>query len=366
MELEIKQEKLNKALGAVSRVAMGARSTLPILSNVLIRCDDGKASLTTTNLDMAVVDYIPTLKAVNGAVTVPARILAEFVANLPRGEKIELKAEGPKVKLKAGKYSSTLNGALADDFPELPVLDEEKAVKYKMGVDEFKLGLAEVIVAASNDTTRPALTGVCFHTEDETLFIAATDGYRLTERRFVEKVVSQVRAIVPASALQEVLHSLNDEVDEIEMIFEESQARFRFGEIEIISKLIDGSYPSFHDLIPRNTEVNVVLERAELMRMVKMAKVFSSVSDGAITLEVMDGKVSVYSISNELGENSSEMSAETEGSGKKNFSARYMMDALNSMEEDKVRLGFDNSATQVVMRNEKSDNYVHVVMSLMR
>jgi DNA polymerase-3 subunit beta len=182
----------------------------------------------------------------------------------------------------------------------------------------------------------------------------------------VEKVVSEVKAIVPATALQEVMRSLNDEADEIEMIFEESQARFRFGEIEVISKLIDGSFPNFHKLVPQTTEVNVVVDRAELMRMVKMARVFSSVSDGAISLEVVDEAVKVFSISNELGENSSETPAETEGTGKKNFSARYMMDALNSMEEDKIRIGFDQASTQVVMKNEKSDNYVHVVMSLLK
>ncbi|MBR0480293.1 DNA polymerase III subunit beta [Candidatus Saccharibacteria bacterium] len=366
MELEVTQEKLNKALSVVSKVAVGGRSTLPILSNVLIRCDGGKVSLVTTNLDMAVIDYLPTLSAKDGVVTVPARVLAEFVSNLPRGEKVSLKTEGTKVKLAAGKYTSTMNGVAADDFPELPEMDEKKAVKFSMGVDEFKAGLAEVIVAASNDTTRPALTGVFFSTRDNTLFIAATDGYRLTERRFVENVKSEVKAIVPASAMQEVMRSLGDEVDEIEMIFEESQARFRFGEIEVISKLIDGSYPGFHELIPKDTEVKIVVDRAELMRMVKMARVFSSVSDGAISLEVKDQSLVVSSISNELGENESETPAETVGTGKKSFSARYMMDALNSMEEDKVRIGFDNTATQVVMKNEKSDNYTHVVMSLVR
>ncbi len=366
MELEVAQDKLNKALSIVSKVAVSGRSTLPILSNVLIRCNAGKVSLITTNLDMAAVDYLPTLKASDGVVTVPARVLAEFVSNLPRGEKISLKTEGVKVKLTAGKYTSTMNGVAADDFPELPELDEKSAVKFSMGVDEFKTGLSEVIIAASNDATRPSLTGVYFYTNNNTLFIAATDGYRLTERRFIEKVESEIKAIVPAAALQEVMRSLSDESNEIEIVFEESQARFRFGEIEVISKLIDGSYPGFHELIPKDNEVKVIVDRAELIRMVKMARVFSSVSDGAISLEVKEQSLVVSSISNELGENESETSAETVGTGKKSFSARYMMDALNSMEEDKVRIGFDNATTQVVMKNEKSDNYIHVVMSLLK
>lgn len=366
MELEVSQEKFSKALGVVSKVATGARSTLPILANVLIRADEGKVSLITTNLEMAVVDYLPVVSSKNGAITVPARLLAEFVSNLPRGEQISLKTEGVRVKLTAGKYTSTMNGVAADDFPELPALDEEKAVKYKMGVEEFKVGVSEVLMAASSDTTRPALTGVYFYTENNTLYVAATDGYRLAERRFVEKVESEVKAIVPAGALQEVMRSLTEDAAEVEVIFEDSQARFRFGEIEVITNLIDASYPAFHNLIPKENEVNVVVDRAELTRMVKMARVFSSVSDGAISLEVADGKVIVSSISNELGENASEATAETSGTGKKSFSARYMMDALGAMEEEKVRIGFDNASTQVVIRNEKSDNYIHVVMSLLK
>lgn len=366
MELEVKQEKLSRALGIVSRTAMGSRSTLPILSNVLIRVDDGKVSLTTTNLDMAVVDYVPVLSSKNGVITVPARVLAESVSNFPRGETISVKADGIKVKLTTGKYSTTVIGVVADDFPELPGIDEKKAVKYRMGVEDFKTGVSQVIMATSNDTTRPALTGVNFYTDKETLYIGATDGYRLTERRFVEGVKSEVKAIVPSQALQEVMRSLSDEDDEIELVFEDGQVRFRFGEIEVTSKLIDGSYPNFHDLMPKVTGTSMLADKAELLRAVKMAQVFATGSDGAISLEITDGKAIVSSISNELGENQSEVPAKTHGTGKKNFSARYMVAALNAMEEDKVRLMFDNTTSQIVMKNEKTDNYVHVIMSLMK
>ena len=182
MEIEVTQEKLAKALSSVSRVAAGARATLPILSNVLIRADDNKVSLTATNLDMAVVEYVPVVSAKNGAITVPARLLAEFISNLPRGEKIIIKAEGAKVKISAGKYTSTVNGMAADDFPELPEIDEDNAVKYQLGIDEFKAGISEVVIAVSTDTTRPVFTGVCFNTFEGDLYIAATDGYRLGEK----------------------------------------------------------------------------------------------------------------------------------------------------------------------------------------
>lgn len=176
MRIKIVQEKLAKALSNVSRVAAGGRATLPILSNVLIRVDDGKVSLTTTNLDMAVMSLLAVVESENGVVTVPARLIAEFVSNLPRGEMVELAADGTKVSVKAGSCQSMINGAPADDFPELPELEAEKMVKFSMSAEGFKEGLSQVMVAASNDMSRPALTGVYFNTFEGDLYVAATDG----------------------------------------------------------------------------------------------------------------------------------------------------------------------------------------------
>ena len=137
MKIKVTQEKLSKALNNVSRITIG-KVTLPILNNVLIRVDNKKVSLVTTNLDMAVIDFLPVSDSEDGVVTVPAKLLAEFVSNLPKGETIEISSADTKITISAGKYSSTINGAPADDFPELPEIDDNKAVVYKMGVDEFK------------------------------------------------------------------------------------------------------------------------------------------------------------------------------------------------------------------------------------
>lgn len=366
MEIEVSQEKLARALNVVSRVAVGAKATLPILSNVLIRVDGGKVSLTTTNLDMAVVDYVPVINAKDGTITVPARLLAEFVQNLPKGEKIKITVDGAKVKTVAGKYSSTINGATAEDFPELPEIDEEKAVIYKMGIDEFKAGLSQVIIAASGDTTRPALTGVYFNTDDNALYVAATDGYRLAEREFIPKVQSEVRAIVPTSSLQEVLRSISEDMEEIEILFDEAQVRFRMGEIEITSKLIDGTYPDYRKLIPKENEIKTVVDRNELNRIVKMAALFARESNRAIVCEASENNktLAVSSISNEVGENQSVIDAEVEQSGNVKLDSRFLMDALNVLEEEKVRMEFSPNAAPVLLVNEKNKKYRHIIMPL--
>ena len=366
MKIEAESGKLAKALAIVSRIAINGKATLPVLSNVLIRVDAGKVSLTTTNLDMAIVDYLPVSECKDGAMTVPARLLAEFVGNLPKGETVKLSVEGTRVTTTAGKYSSVLNGTVADDFPELPEIDEKNTVNFKMSVDEFKAGINQVMVASSNDMTRPALTGVYFNTDSGALYIAATDGYRLAERKFVEKVESEVRAIVPTNSLVEVMRSLSDEEEEIELLFDETQVRFRFGETEITSKLIDGSFPDYRQLIPKTNEAEITLERDELLRVTKLAALFAREVGGSIVLEAKTSTktFSVASVANEYGENTSEIETEIPKDERVTLNSRFLIDALNATDEEKITLGFSGKLNPILVRNEKNNNYTHIIMPL--
>lgn len=367
MEIEVSQEKLARALNVVSRVAVGAKSTLPILSNVLIKAEKEKVTLTTTNLDMAIVDFVPVSNSKDGLITVPARLLAEFVQNLPKGETVKINTDGYKVKISAGRYSSVINGVVADDFPELPDIDEKKAVIYRMGVDEFKVGMSEVIIAASGDTTRPALTGVYFNTAEGSLHIAATDGYRLAEKKFIDKVKSEVAAIVPASSLREVLNSIPEDAEEIEILFDDNQVRFRVGEVEVMSKLIDGAFPDYLQIIPKDNEIKAVLEREELTRIVKIASLFARETNRVITCETKakEGVFIVSSISNEVGENKSEIKTKVEKSGKVKVDSRFLMAALGVLDEEKVEIEFMASGnTPVLITNEKDKGYKHIIMPL--
>lgn len=364
MKIKVTQEKLSKALNNVSRIAIG-KVTLPILNNVLIRVDNKKVSLITTNLDMAIMDFLPVSNSEDGVVTVPAKLLAEFISNLPKGETIEINSKDAKVEIKAGQYSSIINGALADDFPEMPEIDEKKAVIYKIGVDEFKTSVAQVIIASSNDLTRPALTGVYFNTYDHKLAIASTDGYRLAEKILIDKVESEVKAIVPASSLQEVLRSISDDVEEVEISFNDDLVRFRLGEVEIISKLIDTSYPDYQKLIPKDNDVKVTLDREELIRVTKLAALFARSVGGSIICEVKTPDTFlVKSVANEFGENDSKIETIVEKEGRVNFNSRFLIDALNSLESKEIELEFSNRVSPTLLRNKKDKKYTHIVMPL--
>ena len=365
MDIIVEQGKLAKALGVVSRVAAGSRTTLPILNNVLIKAVDNKVMLITTNLDMAIVNYLGVADSKNGEITVPARLLADFVSNLPRGE-VKLSGDDSKLTVSSGKYKSIFNGAPAEDFPELPDINESESVIYRMSVETFKTGINEVKIAASSDTTRPALTGVYFNTYEGDLYIAATDGYRLAERIFIEKVESDVKAIVPSGCLIDVLGAISDNMNEIEIVFDNSQVRFRLGEIEITSKLIDGSFPDYRRLIPEKVGVDIKMSKVELLRIVKLAALFSRGVGGSIICEAKSSSqtFSVSSVANEFGENASDLEAEILADGKVILNSRYLIDAINVIEEENLTFGISGKLAPVVIRNEKSNNYTHIIMPL--
>jgi len=365
MEVEVEQGRLAKALNNMSKIAASTKAGLPILSNVLLRANENQLVLTATNLEIAIVEYISSKVLKAGTITVPAKLIADFVSNLPK-ETVKLKANGDKVVISAGSYRSTINGILADDYPELPQIDEAKAVTFKIGIDLFKEAVGQVLIAASNDTTRPALTGVFFNTFENNLYIAATDGYRLADRKFVEGVQSEVKAIVPASTLRDVMGFLSDSMDEVEVLISDTQIRFRMGEIEVTSKLIDASFPDYRRLIPTTATCEVVLNKSELSRMTKMAALFARQSGGSVVCEANaeTGQFTVCAVASELGENVSVIETTVPASDKVTLNSRYLLDALNVLQDPELKFNFSGKLAPIVIRPAKSEDYTHIVMPL--
>ena len=364
MEIEISQEKLSKALNIVSRVT-SSKTGLPILNNILFRTDESKLVLSATNLEVAIIDCISAKVIKPGTITIPARLLTDFIGNLPKGT-VNLSEKSGHLHIVSGNYKSTINGIDSDDFPELPVLDEKEAVIFKISIDDFKESVSQVSATSSNDTSRPALTGVYFNTFENNLYLASTDGYRLSEKLFIKDISREIKAIVPASSLQEVLRSTSEEHEEIEILFDENQVKFRLGDIEITSKIIDSSFPDYRQLIPKNTEILTTLNKEELLRITKLAGLFARESGGSITIEAnsKENLLSVQSVASELGENSSSITTEVNGDGKITINSKFLIDALNCISEKEINFGFSGKMAPVVIKNRKSDDYVHIIMPL--
>lgn len=364
MELTVLQEHFAKALTTASRVA-SSRTQLPILQNILLRTDGTRLLVAAMNMEIASMQYIGTKIAKPGAITVPARLITDFVSSLPK-DKITVKVTGTKLHITCGKYNSVINGVAADDFPELPTIDEQVAIQYQITAQDFKKAVGQTVIATSNDATRAILTGVYWHSHEGDLYLASTDGYRLAERRLV-KTESDVAAIIPTSSLQEVLRTIGEETDSVTVLFDESQVRFRVDETEITSQLIDGNFPPYRQLIPQTNEVIATMKKDDFVRITKVAGLFARDSGGSVTITVDSekGAVSLHSVASELGENTSEAPAEVTGDGTITLNSRYLSEALGVIDATSVRFAFSGKLAPTVLQADIDDaEYKHIIMPL--
>ncbi len=364
MELSVTQENLSRALTAVSRVA-SAKSGLPILGNILLRTEGNRLLVAATNLEIAATYYVGAKIAKKGSITLPARLVAEFVNSLPKAP-VELSTKGTHMTITSGSYTSVINGVDADDFPELPTIDEKEAVHYTVEAHDFKQALGQTVITSSSDATRPVLTGVYWHSVDGKLVLAATDGYRLSERVLMDSK-SEISAIVPTSSIQEVMRTLHDSIEQIEVLFDNTQVRFRVGEAEITSRLIDGNYPDYKQLIPAKSDTVVTLPADEFIRIVKIAGLFARESGGSVVLSADKEakRLNVHSIASELGENTSAADADITADGSITLNARYVSEALSVIDGDEIEFRFSGKLSPCVLSVPgKKANYTHIIMPL--
>lgn len=361
MKLTVTQENLNKALQVVGRVA-SSKTSLPILNNILLKTENNRLLLAATNLEVAITEYIGAKVIHEGTLTVPARLFGEFISNLPKGN-VELTVDGTKLKVEAGKYSSTIHGMLADEFPALPVI--ETATEITLPAELVKRSITQTVVTASHDDTRPVLTGALLHSFEGSLYLAATDGYRLSERRLTT-TEDEVYALIPATALSDVVRILPDDCDEVVVVLDDSQARFRMNDIELTSRLIDGKLPDYRQLIPKTTEIEAQISKDEFSRITKVASLFARESGGSITIETDSQKkvVSIHSVASQLGENTSEAEAQVQGDGSVTLNSRYVIEALGCIDDTTLSFGFSGKLAPCVLKPANNPDYQHIIMPL--
>lgn len=362
MKLVVTQENLSKALQVVGRVASG-KTPLPILSNILFRTDGNRLLLAATNLEIAISQHIGGKVEHEGAITVPARLMSEFISNLPKGN-VELEADGTKLNIKSGTYQSTIHGMAPDEFPALPDITAQQTVV--VPVATMKRAIQQTVLVASGDDTRPVLTGVYCHVHEGRLYFAATDGYRLAERLVISSDQT-IEAIIPAQTLGDVLRVINDDSNDITMIFDENQVRILVDDIEITSRLIDGSFPDYRQLIPASSDISVKVAKDEFGRITKIASLFARESGGSVTLNAVqeEQKMSIHSVASQLGENTSEAEAEVTADGQVTLNSRYLLEALNCIDSPKLEFSFSGKLSPCVLTTAEGErDYKHIIMPL--
>jgi len=362
MKLQVTQENLNKALNSVTRVASG-RNTLPILANVLIKTVGNRLSIAATNLDIAITHYIGSKVSEEGSITIPARLVQDFVSSLPNGI-IELKLEDYKLHFETESYKSTINGVASEDFPVLPAINEGQS--WSIDAPLLKKKLQQIIVAASADETRPVLTGVYFHTNDKgKLTIVSTDSYRLAEAE-VMPTKQDIKLLVPVSAMQELLRVTADFEEKIEVIHDDQQVLFRAGDIELVARLVEGNYPKYESLIPKKFTTSVTIQRSELVNIAKVSSLFARESAGSITVEVNEESqsLSIHSIASQLGENTASLKGKVTGTGSITLNSRYLLDGLHALGGSDVDFSFNGKLEPSLLKDPAASDYLHVIMPL--
>ncbi len=372
MRLSCLQENLSRGLSVVGR-AVATRTPLPITQNVLLSTDQSRLKLAATNLEIAITTWIGAQIEDEGSLTVPARLLTELVNSLPE-ERIDIaSADQPaSMDLKCARFEAHVNGAGADDFPPIPTV--ESGVIARIEADVLRSAVNHVAFAAATEDSRPVLTGTKVELNGQDFTFAAADGFRLSVFRgsLAEPVSEDVSFIIPARSLQEVNRLIANQEGAVEFTVTppKSQALFRLDNVEVVSQLVQGTFPNYAQLIPQDHATRVVVGREEFLRATRSASIFARDGSGIVRLQISgegEGKLSISSRAEELGDNQGEIDATVEGresEAKIAFNSKYLMEVLDVLEEDRVALEISTPSSPGVIRPTDDDRFLHVVMPM--
>ena len=373
MKLTCSQENLSRGLAIVGR-AVAARTTLPITTNVLLATDQSRLKLVATNLEMAITYWVGAKVEEEGSITVPARLLTEFVNSLP-GDNIDISLS-PQTKtlgLKCARFEARISGVSAEEFPPIPTV--EGGIATSIEVEALRQAISQVAFAAASEESRPVLTGVDAKFEGDKLTLAAADGFRLAvyDMPLSSPVGESAEVIIPARIMSELSRMMTDSDEKVDIIVNpgKSQAMFRLKNTELVSQLVQGAFPQYSQLIPESHNTRVIIDVAEFLRAARTASIFARDGSGIVRLMInpggdgAPGSMTVSARSEEIGDDVGEIDAIVEGEEAKiAFNGRYLIDVLSVLREDKVALETTNPSSPGVIRPEGVDNYIHVVMPM--
>jgi DNA polymerase-3 subunit beta len=360
------QENLARGLQVVTR-AVSTRSTLPVLNNVLLRTEDGGLKLTATNLEIGMTYWVPGKVDTAGSVTVPARLLTDIVAGLPANERVDLELQAQEtLHIQAGRFETRVKGIDAEEFPAIPTSGERPTTRVPQNV--LRQALGEVTFAAAVDEARPILTGVLARFEGNKLTLAAADNYRIAVKTLtVLDPVDETSVVVPARSFHELSRVLSDIADPVDIVLSPSrnQILFHIEGFDLVSRLIDGQFPNYQQVLPKSFTTKATVDRDQLLAAVRLASLIASSSANIVKLHVgKDAEIGVsVSAAADVGDNKSDVEANVEGDGTTiAFNARYLVDVLANVAADQFSIELNGPLSPSDFRPVGDEHYVHVVM----
>jgi DNA polymerase III subunit beta len=366
MKCTVSPTAVAAALSLVSR-AVSPRSTLPILSNVLLETTADGLRLTATNLDLTITTTVPAEVVREGRVTVPARLVTEYVASLAEAPcTLELDPATQVLRIACGIHRTNIHGIDAVEFPPLPARDAEAAVI--LDAQTLEAAIGQTAVAASTDEARPVLTGVLLQLEGDGVTLAATDGHRLAVRKLSRQGDGETPAtsvIVPARHLGEVARAITGARPTVEVTLSASRNHifFTMRDVEVSSRLIEGAYPNYAQVIPASQSTTVTLPAATLLRETRTASILAKDAANVVRLATGEGTLTLHAQTAEVGDDEAPLAATVTGEGVQiAFNARYVLDALGVIDSEEVALGFNGPLSPGVIRPVGRDDYLYIVM----
>ena len=379
MRVSVLQENLAKGLSIVGR-AVASRSTLPVLNNILLETDNSQLRLSAMDMEIAINCWVGAMIEDEGQITVPARLLADFVNSLPNDRiDMELQTRTQTLHLHCAHYEANIKGIDASEFPIIPAYQGDlEAPSVEVEPAKLRHMIDQVAFAASKDDSRPTFTGVYTRLEGDRLTMVATDGFRLAVRSTIleEPSPAAIGVIIPARALSELSRIISavdlGQDDGVEVIFSEArnQVMFHLPGVDLVSQLIEANFPDYKKIIPNSYNTRAILDTGEFLNAMKVAYLFAKDAAGSVKVEMEPGdpgKVILTANSPEMGDNVSELDAMIEGDAMNaTFNAKYMIDVLSVIDTPQVAFEAISATRPGVFRpvGAGEEDYVHVIMPM--
>lgn len=381
MKLSCLQENLSHGLNIVSHIS-DKNTSLPILNNVLIKTENKNIKLISTNLEIGINCSVRGKVEDDGEITIPARVFNDYVSLLPN-DKVIIETSADETSINCDNFATKIKGSPSSDFPLIPSIEKNNTQCHKVRIDEFKKAISQVIFALAPNEARPDISGVLIKMEGKTLILAATDSFRLAEKKvkLMSETQGEIKTIIPYKTLNELARILStiqrdDEIskeeDYLSIYITENQILFECKNIELISRVIDAKYPDYAQLIPQEFKTKVSLDVKTLANSVKAASLFTKtgIYDILLAFNPSQNKLKVSSLNNQVGENKSDIDVAIEGEPEELIlNYRFLLDGLQNAGSEKVMLKITDKVKPCIMMplsgdgKEKND-YVYLIMPI--
>jgi DNA polymerase-3 subunit beta len=366
MKITLPKSRLSGCLSNVLQV-VPTKSTLPILSNLLVEALDNKLKVSATDLDISISASIECEVIKKGSAVLPARILFDIVKEMPESE-VSIESTGTRVELKIPNGNYKIAALPPEDFPKLPVVNTKKEIK--LGADELTTMIRKTTFACSDDETRPALNGVLWQTKGDKMQMVATDGHRLAKIAIANKKLKGLHddVIIPPKVLNLIPKFVLSDSQDVGVIFGENNIIFNLGDVVLTSRLIDGPYPNFDQVIPSGSDKKVVIGREELAGAVKRVSILSNALTHQVKFSVKDSRLVLSSTNADVGgEGKEELKCDYKGEPMDlGYNANYVTEIVNRIEGEDVILELTSATAAGVLYSPEvpKDDFLCLLMPL--